>query len=153
MSDLLAGMTATDLWFPPSVDDTQLGSYTITNTAFGVGTTGGTYADCAKAFTAPATGKVKIDYGGQMSNSTTNATIIAPVIRTGSTIGSGTVILAASDDYNVQVTGTSSQRRGVSLLQEGLTPGTIYNVRLEHRVSLASTGTLLRRYVIISPGT
>jgi hypothetical protein len=153
MTDFLAGQTLTDLHFPPTTDDREVGSYTITTTTFGVGTTGGVYADCGVAFTAPITGKVDLEYGGQMSNSTTNATIITPVVRLGATIGSGTTIVAATDDNNVQVTGTSSQRRGASLLLQGLTPGTVYNVRLEHRVSLASTGTLQRRYVTATPRT
>lgn len=155
MTDFLAGQTLTDLHFPPTVTDEEVAQYTTTVTTFGVGlgTGAGPYADCGVAFTAPITGKVDLEYGGQMSNSTTNATIITPVVRSGSTIGSGGVIVAASDDNNVQVTGTSSQRRGASKLLTGLTPGTVYNVRLEHRVSLASTGTLSRRWITATPRT
>lgn len=153
MADLAAGTTVLGNDTPPTVTDTEAGSYTCTNTTFGVGTTGGTYADCGVAFVAPTTGRVKIDHSGWQSNSAANFTMTAPVVRQGSTVGSGTVVLAASDDNTVAVAGGGAQyRNGTSILVTGLTPGSAYNVRIEHRVS-GGTGTIQRRNVIVTPCT
>jgi hypothetical protein len=154
LPDLLAGSTVNALDTPPTVQDAEAASYTFTNTTFGVATTGGTYADCGVAFVAPTTGRVKIDWSAQLDNGTAGiAAIVAPVVRTGGTVGSGTVIHAASLDEMLQVVGTSAHRNGTAILVESLTPGDTYNVRLEHRVGSASTGTAQRRIVIVAPCT
>lgn len=153
MSDLLSGSPVTPLDTPPTVGNTQAGQYTFTITAFGVATTGGTYADCGVAFLAPTTGRVIIHLAAHALNSTTAGTQVAPVVRTGGTVGTGSVVLAASVDNMVQVQGTSGHRFGSHVLVSGLTAGDTYNVRLEHQVSAASTGTVLRRSVTVTPAT
>jgi hypothetical protein len=154
LPDLLAGTTVNALDTPPTVQDAEVGSYTFTNTTFGVGTTGGTYADCGVAFVACTTGRAKIDWSAQLSNGSAGVgAIVAPVVREGSTVGSGTVVHAASLDEMLQVVGTSADRIGTAILVEGLTAGDTYNVRLEHRVGSASTGTAVRRIVIVAPAT
>lgn len=153
MSDLLAGTTITALDTPPTVTNVQTGSYTFTITAWGVATTGGTYVDCGVAFTACTTGRALLRYDAHLLNSTTAGTQIAPVVRTGSTVGSGSTVVAATVDNMIQVQGTSGHRYGGHLLVTGLTAGSAYNVRLEHQVSSASTGTALRRSVTVAPAT
>jgi hypothetical protein len=151
LPDLLAGTTVNALDTPPVVADAETGQYTFTNTTFGVGTTGGTYADCGVAFVAPTTGRVVIMYVGQLSNSVAGgATIVAPVVRTGGTVGSGSSVLAASDNEAVTTSFATSLRGSAHTFLSGLTPGDTYNVRLEHRVN-ANTGTAERRRVTVLP--
>ena len=154
MPDLLAGQRIKALDFTPTVTNTQTGSFTFNATTFGVDADSGTYLDCGVAFTAPTTGRVQIDFGASTDNDTTTAfTIMAPVVRTGSTVGSGSGVYGPSDDDALSVGSTVAMRNGAPpVLVTGLTPGTVYNVRLEHRVS-AGIGTLLRRRVTVSPAT
>lgn len=148
---VLAGHKLTTLDFLPTVEDTQTGSFSFDSTTFGVDADSGTYVDCGVAFTAPTSGAVKIDYSADLDNAlSTASTNLAPVVRTGSTVGSGATILAASLDTCIRNVGTDDRRYGASLLLEGLTPGSSYNVRLEHRVS-GNTGTIQQRNVVVMP--
>jgi hypothetical protein len=153
MSDLLAGTTVKALDTPATVTNAQAGSFTFTITTFGVAIAGGTYADCGVAFVAPTTGRVMIFFDADLSNSTTTASFISPVVRTGGTVGSGSTVAAASLDEAIHVAGTNGHHFGNTRLITGLTAGTTYNVRLEHRVGGASTGTALRRHVTVVPAT
>jgi hypothetical protein len=152
MADFLAGQTLTPLHFTPTVTDEEVDAYSFTTTTFDVTFTSGTYNDCGVAFTAPASGRVLVNYNAQGSNSTSVATSISPVVRQGATVGAGALVSAASDDDCITHQGTVEHRRGASRLVTGLTPGSSYNVRLEHRVS-SGTGTVRRRSVIVSPAT
>jgi hypothetical protein len=92
-------------------------------------------------------------WNAQILNSgAAGTTVVSFVIRTGGTVGSGTVVHAASDDDVVLCVGTDFQRSNASRMVPSLTPGDTYNVRLEHRVS-SGTGTALRRSVVIIPCT
>lgn len=120
-------------------------SVTYTNVAVGSGSVG-------LVFTVPASGLVLLHYGGSLAVSVTgNAAFLTIQIREGATIGSGTVVIAASDDNPVEVVNTAGNpdRQGVQYLFAG-TPGTVYNVELLHRVS-GSTGTFDSRYLISDP--
>jgi hypothetical protein len=105
---------------------------------------------CGVAFVAPPSGKVKILWDVECSNSTASFTLTSPQIATGGTVGSGTSVLAADDARTINRAATSSERQGASTTCTGLTPGTTYNVALYHRVG-GGTGTYLRREVIVSP--
>ncbi|MGH9248617.1 MAG: hypothetical protein ACRD0W_03745 [Acidimicrobiales bacterium] len=158
MPDLLAGTTVNALDSPVTVADSEPGSFTFTNTTYGIGTTGGTYVDCGVAFVAPTTGRVLLHYSCNIANSSTASTLMAPVVREGGTVGSGTTFLVALDDNAVTILPTAGVAAaliygGRPLLVTGLTPGSTYNVRLEHRVSAGSPGTLARRAVTVSPAT
>lgn len=152
MPDLLAGTTVKALDTPPTVQDTQNSSYSATNTAFGVTTTAGTYATCGVVFTAPTTGRVRIEYGANVSNSGSASTNVAPAVREGATIGSGFLVRAADLADAVRSVGSTDTSQSRSILVEGLTPGSQYNVRLEHRVN-AGTGSYQWRNVIVSPAS
>ena len=154
MTDFLAGQTLTPLHFPPTVTNFQVGSFTFNATTFGTDNDSGTYVDCGVAFVAATTGRALINFGGSTDNDTAAAfTIMAPVVRAGGTVGSGTTFLAASDDEALSVGSTVAMRLAPpAVLVTGLTPGDTYNVRLEHRVS-AGIGTLLRRRVTVAPAT
>lgn len=133
---------------PDAVSSTQNGTYTFTNTSFGVAGSGG-YVDCGVAFVAPPSGRVRLDWAGWISNSSSSFAIISPVTRNGAVVGSGTVFKAADDDYSISQ-GNEAGRVGAHDFLSGLTPGNSYNVRLEHRVP-ANTGTALRRIVTVTP--
>jgi hypothetical protein len=156
MSDLLAGTPITALDTPPTVSDAEAGEFTFNDTVFGLDADTGTYVDCGVAFVAPTTGRVKIHHGARVGNNTaTAATEVTPVVRTGSTVGAGSAIVAASSNNAVRSGGTTlvtAVRAGSPLLVPGLTPGDVYNVRLEHRVS-GGIGTAGLRHVTVEPAT
>lgn len=153
MTDFLAGQTLTALHFPPTVSNTQNGLFTFNLTTFGIDADTGSYVDCGVAFVACATGRAVIHYAGDLDNDgASGATEVAPFVRTGSTVGSGTTVVAASSDDAIRNIGTSNVRYGAHRFVSGLTPGSSYNVRLEHRVS-GGIGTIQRRIVTVEPCT
>jgi hypothetical protein len=108
-------------------------------------------ATCGVAFVAPPSGQVTVDYAAFMQHSAAGQFIIvSPELRTGSSVGAGTVVSAANDDENVQVTGTDGGRMGATVEYTGLTPGNSYNVSLWTRTS-AATATIRRRRVVVAP--
>ncbi|MCP3817838.1 hypothetical protein NLX86_06710 [Streptomyces sp. A3M-1-3] len=151
MPDLLAGTTVKALDTPSTQSDVEGSSYDFTITTFGTASTTGTYADCAVTFTAPTSGRVEICTTARMINSTTAGTLVSPETRTGSTIGSGTIVEGASDGIGTSHYGASFARTGVTHVLSGLTPGSAYNTRLLHRVSGASTGTVALRELSVKP--
>lgn len=153
MPDLLAGTVVTALDTPPTLTSEQTGTFTFTATGYGITTTSGTYVDCGTAFTACTTGRALIWFRSQLLNNTGGqSTFCSFVIRDGSTVGSGTVFLAAADARALEHAGTDTPQGGSHHLVTGLTPGNAYNVRLEHRVT-GGTGTLLNRAVSVAPAT
>jgi len=154
MPDLLAGTTVKAGDTPIAVSNSQAGVYTATITAFGVATTGGTYADCGVAFVAPTTGRVLIPFSGQLANGTASAAAeLSPFVRTGATVGAGATFLASVIDNKVRsvaVAINSIEHLGSALFVSGLTAGSSYNVRLDHRVS-GGTGSFGFRSVSVIP--
>lgn len=151
MPDLLAGSTVRALDTPPAASDTQLDSFSFTHTTYGVGSTSGIYADCGTAFMAPTTGRVLVILSGQIRNNAINTTRMAPVIREGPVIGSGAVIVPANDVNSITNQGNNADILAAQVaLIENLSPGEVYNARLEHRVS-GGTGTLRNRRVVVIP--
>lgn len=128
-------------------------SGTVTSTTYTGARTGTTnVAGCA--FIAPTSGKIKISWHAGVSNSSTTAfTLISFEVRQGSTVGSGTVIVTASDNVCIQHSGTTAEESKSTFypLDAGqLVAGTQYNVRLMYRVS-AGTGTINRPRVMAEP--
>lgn len=144
-------LTANDLNMTPATN-TDATSRTTTSAVYT--TTLSPANICGVAFTGPPSGKVMIHWAAESSNSGVSGfCLTSPEVRTGTTVGSGTVVLAASDDNitrNDDATANVAHRVGASYLLTGLTSGTSYNVALNHRVSVG-TGTYLRRSVIIVP--
>lgn len=146
-----AGHRLTTLDFLPVETDTQDGLFTYDSGTFGVDADSGTYVTCGVAFLAPTSGKVKIDFAASLDHSGgTSSTEVCPVVRTGSTVGSGSTVVAASSANAVRNEGTSDRRYDSHIVVEGLTPGDAYNVRLEHRTSGADA-TVQRRIVTVTP--
>jgi len=150
MPDLLAGSTVRALDTPPAASDAQLDSFSFTHTTYGTGSTSGTYVDCGTAFMAPTTGRVLVILSGEISNASGATTRMAPVVREGPVIGSGALIVPASDVNSVTNQGSTAILTAQVALIENLSPGETYNVRLEHRVS-GGTGTLRNRRVVVIP--
>jgi hypothetical protein len=143
----------------PTVENWQDGDYDFTNTSFGTTFTSGTYASCSVVWTAPLSGQVRISYAGALLRKTTGGGAgnarISPRTRTGSTVGSGTIIEDASFDRNLRTGDTGFDARfdfGKSHILSGLTPGSVYNTQLLHMVS-SGTGNTSDRRVSVEPVT
>lgn len=144
MPDLQSGTVITGTDAPTMVSAVEATAQSPTSTSYAAGT------QCGVAFIAPTTGRVLIEWRSFLDNSTTEYTIIAPEVREGSTIGSGTVVLSPSDEIALYHLNANQVRMGMFYPLDGLTPNANYNVRLMHRVT-GGTGTLDDREVIVTP--
>lgn len=110
---------------------------TYTGTAFTAGA-----SPVGVAFTAPDSGNVLVAMRGYFSqNQNLQASIMSYAIRTGGTIGSGSVFSAANSDRAL-VCGRSVNASAPALIQAsivdlftGLTPGATYNARVEYQTT------------------
>jgi hypothetical protein len=150
MPDLLAGTTVKAVDTPPSQQNTQNTSGTTTSTTYTATLTGGTAAGVS--FTAPTSGRVLVCNNCEMSNSAGNVTRCSYVLRTGASIGSGTVVVAANDNNAIRTDGTSAGtiRIGITDILTGLTPGSVYNAQQAFSVS-AGTGTFFNKQIAVIP--
>lgn len=124
-----------------TVGTTTSGTYTAT-------LTGGTA--CGVVFVAPPSGKVTIFNNSGMLNSGISYCFCAIQIRTGGSIGSGTLVLTASDDESIYFLGSNDIRHSMSRLMTGLTAGSTYNVQQLFRVT-GGTGTFNRKHLVVQP--
>lgn len=133
-----------------SVSDTQLTSGTTTSTTYTATLTGGTA--CGVAFTAPASGVVIIINNGWSNNgsSASQAASTSIQIRTGASVGSGTIVLAASDDNSIAIWGVNATSGSWANRVTGLTAGNSYNIQQLFRVTGGGvTGSFLRKHLIV----
>lgn len=137
-----AGYAATS----SSTDETNFNSTTFT---LGGSTTG-------VSFIAPTSGIVLVTFGGRIRLNSTTAVhvLLAAEVRTGSSIGSGTVIHAAADAWSLNIGEQSANNRlsaSKIIPVSGLTAGSTYNVSLWHRnsTSVASAGSIFDREVTV----
>lgn len=131
---------------PLSVSDVQNTSGTTTSGAFTSTLTGGTA--CGVAFTAPASGCVLICNNAEMVNSGAFFSLCCVQVRTGSTVGSGTVVLAAANEESIYL--SSQGRCGSTRRLAGLTPGASYNAQQMFVVG-GATGTYANKSLIVVP--
>lgn len=130
-----------------TTDETGFNStaYTLGGTTVGV------------AFRAPTSGSVLLMWTarGRLNATAGERVLVSAEVRTGSTVGSGTVIDAAVDDSSVEWGQATNDRlsAGHQRVVTGLTAGTTYNVSLWHRnaISTASAGSLFYRSVQVTP--
>ena len=134
-----------------ATDLTTLSSITVTGPTAGSPVVGLT-------FTAPASGMVYVTVTGSLTNSQNgNSTLLSYEVRAGGTIGSGTVLTAASFNRAVQTSdavntgGAARVTASNRFLVSGLTSGSTYNARTMHWVSPAGTGTVLYRGLLVEP--
>jgi hypothetical protein len=127
----------------PIANFTSTASYTETFTS--------SNTPAALTFVAPPSGKVLIHNRSWLDNSGASArTFISYVLRTGGTIGSGTVIQAADDDRAIHGTGDLDIECGATFYVSGLTGGATYNVRQAGKVT-SGTGESQNRELIVQP--
>jgi hypothetical protein len=134
--------------------DSQLASGTTTSTTYTATLTGGTA--CGVTFVAPPSGMVTIFNTVERNNSAGGTYSICGVeVRTGGTIGSGTVVgttlLGGTTDDKSVFALDYIGRNMVHHTITGLTPGNTYNARQLFRVSGASTGTFFRKELLALP--
>lgn len=131
------------------------GAGTVVGTAYLLPTT----TNIGLAFIAPPSGKVRLDWSAEISSSIANVhCLLSPRILTGSSIGSGSVVLAPSDSIACRhrptvVAGTGGDT-GVSnfYLLTGLTSGAAYNAQLYGRINTAAqTATFELQRLLVSP--
>ena len=130
-----------------SADETGFNSTSFTLGSTTVGT----------AFVAPTSGSVVIHWGARaLLNVNTALQIrVSAEVRTGSTVGSGTVIAAANDGWSLEIGNATNNRIGANRARPvtGLTPGATYNVSLWHKnaTGVASAGTIFDRDCFVVP--
>lgn len=147
---------------PPVPTNGGGGDTTFTSTSFASAT-----ADSAVVgltFTAPTSGNVLVLWSVRMSADATGGSghrvLCSVKVSTGSTIDSGSVVSAASDDSAIESaeTSTTGATVGQSRIQAGmwrvvggLTPGAVYNVVIQQKVAVALTGNMYQRDVAVVP--
>lgn len=121
---------------------------TYTETRTGAGGT-----ECQVALVAPPSGKVKISWScGLTISNAAGFALMSWVFRTGSTLGSGTVVQAASDSVVCQNTGLTAENSFAQFfIMTGLTPGSSYNVCGAYRTTSGHTGTFNRPKILVEP--
>lgn len=134
--------------FPASVVDSQNTTGTTTSTTFTATLTGGTA--CGVTFTAPTSGKIVVHNYSLIQNSGANDTACGWVLRTGSSIGSGTVVTSASDIRSLRHRLTTQVLFGAAHMVTGLTAGDVYNVQQAFRCD-AGTGTFAAKELSVVP--
>lgn len=106
------------------------------------------------AFVAPPSGKVFVAGRALAGTTTVSAySFLDFEIKTGATIGSGTIFRAVNDvTSSVFQSAVASQQGPLNItdLVTGLTPGAQYNACLVYRVS-AGTGAFNRRHITVLP--
>jgi hypothetical protein len=105
-------------------------------------------------FIVPASGRVKIDWGGEIANSGGNFTLVSPQIAEGSTVDAGTIVMAAGFVDTARADTTAIVRSTNFIIFDAapffIDPGTILNVALYHLTN-GGTGTIARRRVAVVP--
>lgn len=145
-----AGATIRAADFPASQADVQSASGTTTSASYTPTLTGGTA--CGVAFVAPTSGVVLVFNTAQFSNSGANNTRCSFFVRTGSSIGSGTTVLASDDGRALLQATTAAMCFSRVHPVTGLTPGNTYNVQQEFKVA-AGTGTFSNKNIVVIPCT
>lgn len=137
--NLTAAALNSAIGFGTGAQDSQATSGTTTSTTYTATLTGGTA--CGLAFVAPASGKVLIANSMLLVQSTGSQIAYCTIrVRTGSSIGSGSDVVAAADNNSITAVAVFVTGIGRVIPVSGLTPGASYNVQQLFRVS-ANTGT------------
>lgn len=109
------------------------------------------------AFKAPPSGNVDIKFSAQLIINTAGAGVtVAPHLRTGSVVGSGTDWAVADTTRCIEFGGPSTVAGdwylgGSFRTMTGLTPGADYNVELRHRSNPAGNGDTNKHIVSVIP--
>lgn len=132
------------------IESTAITSITSTTYAAGTPVCGGT-------FVAPPSGAVFVTVGGTIEQTVNgNSTRLGWEIRTGGTIGTGTIVWAASSvrciaaGQAVNTSGPAQNSASFRYLADTLTAGSTYNVQTMHQVT-GGTGNVTFRVVAVEP--
>jgi hypothetical protein len=124
-----------------------------TSTTFVVGS-----PQVGTSFVAPLSGIVFVTVDAHLEENTNgNAAYCGFELRSGGTVGSGTVIVAASTDWSVGTSnsvaaGGAARVNGMKRrLITGLTPGATYNVRTMHLTTPAGSVDVFFRAITVEP--
>lgn len=143
-----------------SSDIDWAGSTTVTSgllNSGGSGTASTSYVNLGSpegvAFVAPPSGKVSINWGTRISNNVAgNAGFCTIQVRSGTTVGSGTIISAAADAPAARHVGVDLDKWTRSTPISGLVAGSNYNVQLLFRSSAGANTAFFNDYdVTVSP--
>lgn len=154
---LTADLLNTNLVAPDEAADGESADETaFTNTSFDSGST-----VCGTTFVAPESGNVLVLWSARFQCNSNNVRAAVSVsVATGSTLGSGTVVSAASDDSSIETSQSSTAgttapetRIQASMFRRvtGLTAGSTYNVVVQKKVLSAGNGTVFQRDVVVIP--
>ena len=112
-------------------------------------------------FTAPPSGIVLLLWGARLQTDSINCRVhVGFALRTGSTLGSGSTILAPSDQRSIETCQpTTTTTAGINSLFQasrhrvitGLSPYSTYNIRIEHKTSIAGNGQVVYRDIDVIP--
>jgi hypothetical protein len=130
------------------VSNEQGGNITAyTDTTFALGAT-----PCGGTFTAPPSGNGILYWHAAHRVNTSNSAYVSAELRTGTTIGAGTVIFGATTDIAVTVGDVLGTEIGAGVYKRitGLTPDFEYNFATRHRVS-GGNGTIFYRSIMWEP--
>lgn len=113
---------------------------------------------CAVAFTAPASGSVMVFWHADFwSSQNDKVSFVSMEVRSGASIGGGSVVVAANSNDALKVSGTVTAgvearvADGTWRLITALTPGNSYHVRLMHFTEASGNITLFYRKVLVQP--
>lgn len=135
---------------PAAVTAADSGSVSTTSATF-VALAG----DPGVAFTAPASGRVLVHVAGTFDNNAADTFgMMAFQIRTGNSVGLGTIVVAANDNDSVGTAGTNDTSFGRTILVSSLIAGSSYNVQALYKRFLGTgTAFFARRSVLVVPVT
>jgi len=103
-------------------------------------------------FDAPQSGQVRIDFGGQSKSGAVGQYVAIGIeVKTGATLGSGTVVRTYDVNESWLNYSTDYQVGMISLIQEGLTPGATYNIRNLCASGTTTVGSVLRGRIVVTP--
>ena len=101
-------------------------------------------------FSAPSSGKVAVHWRTSTAAAVGATAWTSFRLGLDDVIGAGTVVQAATDDVALLHSAVAGADFGASSLLTGLTPGTVYNVQMQHRTS-AGTSFWARREIMVIP--
>lgn len=127
--------------------DTQNTLGSTTSTSFTPTLTGGT--TCGLSFTTPTSGKVLIFNTCQVNAAAGAYAACSFEVRTGATIGSGTIVVGSTFDTAIEAK-ASTENRMTATQTLVLTPLTVYNIQ-QHFVTQSGTSNFLRKHLVVLP--
>lgn len=133
---------------PAAVTATDAGAVSTASTTFT-----NLAGDPGVAFTAPPSGRVLVSIGSAFDgNAADTWSMMGFQIRTGSVVGSGTIVYAANDNDACGTMGTNDAAIGRTTLVTSLIAGSPYNAQaLYKRFSGSGTAFYARRTISVIP--